>query len=395
MKRFAANYIFPITSAPIKNGYVEVEDDGTIIKIGTLEKEMPSTQFYNGIIVPGFINAHCHIELSHLKGKFRKGSGMAGFIDQINELRESAPEHVRKARIKEEMDSLWEQGVSAMADISNCDESFNIKRESPLYTRTFIEVFGTEPEDASNVIEGAEKILSIADEAGIDASITPHSPYTMSPELLTMAAEKGLERGFISYHNQESSQEEDMISKGCGELYENYVRRGLSTPVPTGKPALFHFAQRLEKVHPAPFKEHILLIHNTVTAKDSIEMAKDKFKNVTFVTCPLSNIFIHERLAPLDLFMKEGVRIALGTDSLSSNDILSIVQEIKCIQKHFPSIELGTILEWATINGAQALSKSDTLGSIEEGKRPGIVLIDNVDSSAMKLTENSKSTRLI
>ena len=395
MKRFAANYIFPITSAPIKNGYVEVEDDGTIIKIGTLEKEMPSTQFYNGIIVPGFINAHCHIELSHLKGKFRKGSGMAGFIDQINELRESAPEHVRKARIKEEMDSLWEQGVSAMADISNCDESFNIKRESPLYTRTFIEVFGTEPEDASNVIEGAEKILSIADEAGIDASITPHSPYTMSPELLTMAAEKGLERGFISYHNQESSQEEDMISKGCGELYENYVKRGLSTPVPTGKPALFHFAQRLEKVHPAPFKEHILLIHNTVTAKDSIEMAKDKFKNVTFVTCPLSNIFIHERLAPLDLFMKEGVRIALGTDSLSSNDILSIVQEIKCIQKHFPSIELGTILEWATINGAQALSKSDTLGSIEDGKRPGIVLIDNVDFSAMKLTENSKSTRLI
>ena len=124
-------------------------------------------------------------------------------------------------------------------------------------------------------------------------------------------------------------------------------------------------------------------------------MAKDKFKNVTFVTCPLSNIFIHERLAPLDLFMKEGVRIALGTDSLSSNDILSIVQEIKCIQKHFPSIELGTILEWATINGAQALSKSDTLGSIEEGKRPGIVLIDNVDFSAMKLTENSKSTRLI
>lgn len=395
MKRFAANYIFPITSAPIKNGYVEVEDDGTIIKIGTLEKEMPSTQFYNGIIVPGFINAHCHIELSHLKGKFRKGSGMAGFIDQINELRESAPEHVRKARIKEEMDSLWEQGVSAMADISNCDESFNIKKESPLYTRTFIEVFGTEPEDASNVIEGAEKILSIADEAGIDASITPHSPYTMSPELLTMAAEKGLERGFISYHNQESSQEEDMISKGCGELYKNYVRRGLSTPVPTGKPALFHFAQRLEKVHPAPFKEHILLIHNTVTAKDSIEMAKDKFKNVTFVTCPLSNIFIHERLAPLDLFMKEGVRIALGTDSLSSNDILSIVQEIKCIQKHFPSIELGTILEWATINGAQALSTSDTLGSIEEGKRPGIVLIDNVDFSAMKLTENSKSTRLI
>lgn len=395
MKRFAANYIFPITSAPIKNGYVEVEDDGTIIKIGTLEKEMPSTQFYNGIIVPGFINAHCHIELSHLKGKFRKGSGMAGFIDQINELRESAPEHVRKARIKEEMDSLWEQGVSAMADISNCNESFNIKKESPLYTRTFIEVFGTEPEDASNVIEGAEKILFIADEAGIDASITPHSPYTMSPELLTMAAEKGLERGFISYHNQESSQEEDMISKGCGELYENYVRRGLSTPVPTGKPALFHFAQRLEKVHPAPFKEHILLIHNTVTAKDSIEMAKDKFKNVTFVTCPLSNIFIHERLAPLDLFMKEGVRIALGTDSLSSNDILSIVQEIKCIQKHFPSIELGTILEWATINGAQALSKSDTLGSIEEGKRPGIVLIDNVDFSAMKLTENSKSTRLI
>ena len=91
MRRIAANYIFPITSDPIRNGYVDITEDGTVIGTGKLTEETGSTEYYNGILVPGFTNAHCHIELSHLEGKFREATGMSGFIDQINALRESAP----------------------------------------------------------------------------------------------------------------------------------------------------------------------------------------------------------------------------------------------------------------------------------------------------------------
>ena len=395
MRRISANYIFPITSDPIHNGYVDFADDGTVTGIGQMSGETGSTEFYNGILVPGFTNAHCHIELSHLEGKFREATGMSGFIDQINALRESAPAEERQKAMRRQFEKLYAEGVSAMADISNCDESFAMKSEGPMYTRTFVEVFGSEPEDAPTVIADARKLVEKAAAAGLDAAITPHSPYTMSPDLLRMASAEGLKAGFISYHNQESQEEDDMIGFHRGPLYENYANRHLSIAPATGKPAVFHFLDQLQKVHPAPFDEHILLIHNTVAREDSIRAAESVLHNCTWVTCPLSNIFIHRVMADLPLLMSMGVRIAVGTDSLSSNHVLSMVEEFKCIHSHYPQIPLQTVLTWACLNGAAALGKDSVLGSFEPGKRPGAVLIDAVDFGSMQLTPESTSRRLL
>ena len=395
MRRIAANYIFPVTSAPIHDGFVEFDDNGTVTAVGKLDSETSGTEFYNGIIVPGFTNAHCHIELSHLEGKFREATGMSGFIDQINALRESAPAEERQKAMRRQFEKLYAEGVSAMADISNCDESFAMKSEGPMYTRTFVEVFGSEPEDAPAVIADARKLVEKASAAGLDAAITPHSPYTMSPDLLRMASAEGLNAGFISYHNQESQEEDDMIGFHRGPLYKNYANRHLSIAPATGKPAVFHFLDQLQKVHPAPFDEHILLIHNTVAREDSIRAAESMLRNCTWVTCPLSNIFIHRTMADLPLLMSMGVRIAVGTDSLSSNHVLSMVEEFKCIHSHYPQIPLQTILTWACLNGAAALGKDSVLGSFEPGKRPGAVLIDAVDFGSMQLTTESTSRRLL
>ena len=395
MRRIAANYIFPITSAPIHNGFIDFADDGTVAAVGQLDGETSGTEFYNGILVPGFTNAHCHIELSHLEGKFREATGMSGFIDQINALRESAPKEQRIKAMRMQFEKLYNEGVSAMADISNCDESFAMKSGAEMYTRTFIEVFGSEPQDAESVITEARRLLAKAVDAGIDAGITPHSPYTMSAELLRMASAEGLGTGFISYHNQESQEEDDMIGFHRGPLYENYLNRHLSIVPATGKPALFHFTDRLQEIHPAPFNEHILLIHNTVSREDSVRAAESILKHCTWVTCPLSNIFIHRRMADLPMLMGLGVRIAIGTDSLSSNHILSMVEEFKCIHSRYPQIPLQTILEWCCLNGAAALGKDRLLGSFEPGKKPGAVLIDCIDFTSMHLTPESKSKRII
>lgn len=394
-RRIASNYIFPVVGEPIKNGYVDFDEQGRVLEIGALSGETESTEFYNGIICPGFTNAHCHIELSHLKDKFKEKTGMSGFINQINALRDSAPKEERVALIQEQFEKLYEEGVSAMADISNCDESFEAKRRSPIYTRTFLEVFGAFPEEAEEVIKSVKELEAKAKAMGLDAAPTPHSPYTMSPKLLQLSSAEGLKDGFISYHNQESQEEEDLLISGTGALAENYRGRNMPTPPVTGKPALLYFIENLKQVHPAPFEESILLIHNTATNEESIDAALQVFKNVTWVTCPLSNIFIHDTLAPYEWLRAKGLRIAIGTDSLSSNHILSMAEEIKCLQQHHPEIPLAEILEWACLNGAIALGKGEIFGSFEVGKCPGAVLIDNIDWNNFALTPKSKAKRII
>lgn len=394
MRRIAAKYIYTLEGyEPLHDAFVEIDDNGQVLRTGVCDDISVEKEYYDGAIVPGFVNAHCHVELSHLKGKFTKGSGMAGFIDQINSLRDTVCREEKIEDLSREMKSMWESGVSAMADISNCNDSFAVKAASPMYTRTFIELFGTEPEDCTNIIEGAIKLRAEALEAGLDASITPHACYTMSPELLTAASAQGLSTGYVSYHSQESGQEEEMIASGTGEMAENRKRAGMSTPPVTGKPSLMYFIDRLLKVHDAPFDEHILLVHNVCLTEEAAKAALEVMKNVYWAVCPLSNIFIHNALPPVGLMRRLGLRITVGTDSLSSNDSLDMAKEIYCLCQNFPEVSLGEVLTWACRNGADFLSKSDDLGSLEPGKCPGLVFIGNLDADG-NMTSASVSRRI-
>ena len=370
-----------------------LDNDGTILEIGVLEDETESTEFYNGIIIPGFVNSHCHIELSHLKGHFAKKTGMAGFISQIRELRYIANENGRSEAIAAEMEMLYNSGVSAMADISNSSESFDAKSRSKMYTRTFLEVFGSEETDMPKIMSSVRDLTRLAAEFGIDAAPTPHSCYTMSPSLLKESSSDAIKAGWLSYHNQESWEEEELIMKGSGPLYNDYKSRGLSTPPVTGTPSLLYFLDTIKKIK-GEITENILLVHNTYTDEQSVMSAIERLQNPYWAVCPLSNLFIHDALPPLDLLRRLNTTITLGTDSLSSNDTLSMVDEINCIHRFFPTIPLSEILEWSSFNGARFLGIEDKFGSLEKGKRPGIVLVDNIDWNTMKLTEKSKSVRL-
>lgn len=380
---------------PIKNGYLLLNDSNEIVETGVLEGECEDTEFYNGILCPGFTNAHCHVELSHLVGAFTQASGMSGFINQINALRNTVDKEGRVKALEAQMDKMYSEGVSAMADISNCDESFACKSKSPMYTRTFLELFGSEPGDAQGVLESGKDLAKVAEEYGIAGAITPHSCYTMSPQLLAMAAQEGLKSGYLSYHSQESDEEEELVISGTGALADNYKGRGLSTPPVTGKPALLYFIDRLLSFSKSPVEGNILLVHNVAINQESIDYAKEHLAHPYFAICPLSNIFIHRALPPLDLMRENGLKICLGTDSLSSNTVLSMVKEIVCLHQNFPHIPLEEILGWACTNGAQMLGKEDILGSFEPGKKPGVVLLDNIDWENMKLTEKTTAKRLV
>lgn len=392
-KRVTAEFVYTLTDAePIRNGFVEFDDQtGEILAVGQCpEGEVVS----EGALTPGFVNAHCHVELSHLHKKFVKGSGMAGFIDQINALRDWAGRERKQELVQEWMDKMWKDGVSAMADISNDDSSFNIKASHKMYTRTFLEVFGSEPHMCEGVMKDVTELQKVADEAGIDAAPTPHSCYTMSPQLLSESAAAGLKRGYISYHSQESQEEEDLLLTGTGAMYENRKRNGMSTPPVTGESSLKYFIQRLEQAHQAPYDEHILLVHNVCLSQDDVDAAKKVMNNVWWAICPLSNIFIHNALPPIELMRKNSLAIALGTDSLSSNDDLDMVAEMACLHSNFPEVPMGEILTWACLNGAKFLSKDDVLGTLEKGKRPGVVRVSGVDENGF-VTKESRSERVI
>jgi cytosine/adenosine deaminase-related metal-dependent hydrolase len=319
---------------------------------------------------------------------------MAGFIDQINALRDWAGRDVKQVLVKEWMDKMWADGVSAMADISNDDSSFDVKKSHPMYTRTFLEVFGSEPHMCEGVMKDVTELKRIADEAGIDAAPTPHSCYTMSPQLLTASAMAGLESGYLSYHSQESQEEEDLLLTGTGAMYENRKRSGMSTPPVTGESSLKYFIGRLAAGKQPPYDGHILLVHNVCLRQDDIDAAKTVMKNVYWAICPLSNKFIHNALPPVDLMRSNNLTICLGTDSLSSNDDLDMVAELYCLQEAFPHVPFEEMLLWACRNGASFLGKDDILGSMEKGKRPGIVLVNGLDDNG-RLTDESRSERLI
>ena len=393
IRKIAASYVYATDAfEPIRNGFVEYDEtDGTIIRTGVCEE---GEEVLGGALVPGFVNGHCHVELSHLHKKFVKGTGMAGFIDQINALRDWAGKEKKQELVKEWMDRMWERGVSAMADISNDDSSFDVKASHPLYTRTFLEVFGSEPEMCEGVMKEVTELNAVADAAGIDAAPTPHSCYTMSPQLLSASAAAGLERGWLSYHSQESQEEEDLLLTGSGAMYENRKRSGMSTPPVTGESSLKYFISRLAEAKPAPYEENILLVHNVCLQQDDIDAARKVMKNVYWAICPLSNIFIHNALPPVGLMRANALDIIVGTDSLSSNDDLDIVKELACIHANFPEVAMSEILKWACLNGARFLAKDDVLGSLAEGKKPGIVLVKNVDDDGF-VTEKSVSERII
>lgn len=392
IKRIAAQFVYTLDGrAPIRNGYVEYDDtDGAIVATGQCAE---GEEILQGAIVPGFVNAHCHVELSHLHKKFRKGTGMAGFIDQINELRDWAGNDVKARLVKEWMDKMWADGVSAMADISNDESSFQVKKSHDMYTRTFLEVFGSEPHMCEGVMRDVKALNVIADEAGIDAAPTPHSCYTMSPQLLSASAAEGLSRGFVSYHSQESQEEEDLLLTGSGAMYENRKRSGMSTPPVTGESSLKYFISRLADAAPAPYEEHILLVHNVCLSQDDIDAAREVMKNVYWAVCPLSNIFIHNALPPIHLMRENGLKVVVGTDSLSSNDDLDMVKELYCLHSNFPEVPMEQLLQWACLNGAEFLKK-DELGSLAPGKKPGIVLISDIDADG-NLTSESRSKRII
>ena len=365
MRRIAAQYLFKGQGAMLRNGVVTLDNDGKIAAVGQLsDTEICSTEFYNGILTPGFVNAHCHLELSHLCGAIAPQQGMAYFINAMNDWsRRLAPDvSTMCAAMKKADDIMQAEGIVAVGDICNTNHSFNLKRDSRIYYHSFVEAVGLAGALAQEKIVGVAQVLKEAVQARLPASITPHAFYSMSPALFAYAVNTAKASGILSIHNQEGDCE--------------------------GSVGLRHLLSMIAA------DTRLLLVHNTYTTTADIAAVNRSIAQAVWVLCPNSNLYITDALPPADMLYKNDMKVAFGTDSLASNTQLSILEEIKTISRHFPQIPLEVLLEWATFGGAAALNKSADFGLIALGRKPGLVLIEGINFATMQLLPTARARRV-
>ena len=392
MKKFAANLVYTMTGDPLPNGVVITDDDGRILELDTQDKHDPATLDQQpGVIVPGFVNSHCHLELSHMKGKVDTGTGLLPFLQQVVQFRDIPQDEINDA-IRQADAEMHANGIVAVGDISNKLDTVDTKDESPISYYTFVEMFDFLQEKNANQTfnEYAEVLHGQSERAENRKSAVPHAPYTVSRELFRLIREANPDDATVSIHNQETAHEDQFFLEKEGGFLDFYERFGFNIEdfKPSGQRSI-HYA--LANMNP---NNRVLFVHNTMTQKEDIEAALSWGKNVFWATCPNANLYIENRLPNYRHWLETGARLTIGTDSLTSNWQLSVLEEMKTIARFQSYVPLTTLLTWATRNGAEALGFADQLGTIEPGKKPGLNRLDQLSPDG-KLNADTSVTRLI
>jgi aminodeoxyfutalosine deaminase len=386
-----ADYIFPINSEPIRNGIVSVAPDGEIIGLYAPNaadlKDQP-IEHHSGIIVPGFVNSHCHLELSFLHKKIPRKEGLITFIKHVLRERATPDENMVMEAMARADKMMIDNGIVAVGDISNSAVSVPIKQRSAIYYHTFIELLGFSPDVAAEVFAKGKELKKKFE--GLSSSITPHSPYSISKDLLKLIKKYcDTHKNILTIHNQESEEENKLFryKKGGFPEFFKFLKQDISFFKPQARNSIQTVIPLMPESCP------VLLVHNTYTSLKDIYFIRRFGRHVTWCFCPNANLYIEDRLPKIPMFLTHNFNITLGTDSLASNDELCLLTEIKVIQKRFPDITLDSMLCWSTLNGARFLGIDKKFGSIEPGKKPGLNLITHVND--FKLTSESKVERLV
>ncbi|MBC7934639.1 MAG: amidohydrolase family protein [Rhizobacter sp.] len=378
-RKYKPTAIFTGTALLPENRVLVCKNDGTVEAIINEPEAGDDVELLDGLLSPGFINAHCHIELSHFKGIIPEHTGLVNFVGQVMTRREEKNAEEKLAAMQAAQQELWESGTVAVGDICNTTDSFIIKQNSPLYWHNFIEVTGFVDAAAQKRLIDAEQILKqflqTSSMVNGQASMVPHAPYSVSKALFQLLNDRTANQ-IITIHNQESTAEDELYKTKSGDFLAFYKNFGIdiSSFEPTAKSGLQSWLPYFNN------HQKIISVHNSFTSQADIDFAQNK---LSFCLCPNANLYIENVLPPVELLVQNDCNIILGTDSYASNHQLNMMAEIDTIQKNFPLIPLATILQWATLNGAKALGIEKDFGSFEKGKRPGLVLIK--DGQAKKV----------
>lgn len=365
-----------------------VDEDAKVVDIVASDEAGDGVEKLNGILSPGLINCHCHLELSHLKNVIPPGTGLIDFLCSVVTKRGYEAEEIAAAITAAERE-MYDNGTVAVGDIGNTADAAFIKSKSKIRWQNFVEVLGFFDAKAEETIAHYNSVAAalnyqLATQKSEHRTVlVPHAPYSVSTKTFQLINEATAGQ-VISIHNQENPAEDELYKTGGGDFLKLFRIFGITTsPFPvTGKSSIRSYL---------PFFNNgqtILSVHNTFTSEEDIVWANEYAANnglkLVYCLCPNANLYIENRTPPVDLFQKHSCNLVLGTDSYSSNWQLSIVKEIQALLQH-TSASIEDALQMATINGAKALQWDDELGSFKKGKRPGVVLLTNDFNSSKRI----------
>jgi aminodeoxyfutalosine deaminase len=387
--KFRGNQLFTGTNMLDGNAVLVTDETGVVQEIVPVEEAGEGIQSFEGMLCPGFINAHCHLELSHLKGAIAPGSGMVPFLLQVMGNRFSAQEQIQQSIANAEV-AMWQNGIVAVGDICNTADTLAAKQRYRMHYHNFVEVSGFVPAGASDRLRAAREVAAQFETVFPiqQVTITPHAPYSVSPQLFQLIEDLPNNQ-LLSLHNGESIAENQFFQQKQGDFLKLFATIGVNldfynAPGTNSLPAICPYLN---------LNKQWLLVHNCLTTAQDIADSFLIGKQVFFCLCPGANLYIGNPLPDVPLLRQAGLPICLGTDSLASNTQLSILAEMVCLQQYFPDVPLAELLQWATLNGAKALQVAHRYGSFEVGKQPGILLLEHITCNA--LSERTTVQRLV
>lgn len=389
-KKFRADQLFDGYRL-LDDQYVLItSEEGVVEDIVVANDAGDDVQVFTGILTPGFINCHCHLELSHMKGKIPERTGLIQFVSQVMKDRHFSESEILTAIDKAEEEML-SSGIVAVGDICNNKLALYQKAKGRLWYHNFIEASGFVPQLAQQRFDRAVDIFNAyVNQYSISTalmgmgshSIVPHAPYSVSDELWQKIVHFPGNQ-LMTIHNQETEDENNLFLNKRGEFLKFYESFIIDTSFfqPSEKSSLQTY---LSKFLP---DQDVILVHNVHTSDEDITFCKQSsgIGQLYWCLCPNANLYISGQLPDIELFVQNNLIIVLGTDSLAANHQLSMVSEMQTIQQHFPFIKTEKLLGWVTINGAKALQMEGLLGSFEKGKKPGVVLCETALGGSKRL----------
>jgi cytosine/adenosine deaminase-related metal-dependent hydrolase len=357
----AAGWVLPIGAPPIRDGRVAVEA-GRVTWVGASgESGMPAgpvRELGRGVLMPGLVNAHCHLELSYLRGKTPWTNGFVPWVESVVAARGTVPEAEMLVAAQDAIVAMARHGTAAVADVSNTLLHVAALRASGLRAIVLHELLGWDPAAAPAIMEGAlQRIASLEAPGRVSIRIAAHAPHSVSPRLLALMVERG---GPAGMHLAESPEEVAFLRDGNGAWGAFLARRGLSHVAfdPPGTSPVA-YADAAGALHPGLIAAHCVQAGGT----DHALLAK---RGAHVVVCPRSNANLGVGQAPLPDLLAAGVNVCVGTDSLASAESLDVLDDVLALRRAFPDVAPATLLRMATANGAVALGLED-LGAIAPG----------------------------
>ncbi|MBS2019180.1 MAG: amidohydrolase family protein [Deltaproteobacteria bacterium] len=396
-----ADHVLPGDVPPITDGAVVVDARGAIVDVGAASDVLPRhagapVERVRGVVFPGLVNAHTHLELSAMRGKVAGGHGFVPWVEGlITQRPEIAPEDDAES-IEEAALELERSATAAVGEITNSLAAVRALVRKGIAGCVFHEVFGVERASVLKRVEGLraelEERLGAWPSGDLAYAPAPHTLYTTHPDAVRALLEGAAKHGArTSLHLLEHAGERRAVEHGDGPVLDWLRVRVRVTPEYPKEP-LLDYATRLGALAP-----NVLLVHLTEARAD--ELARVAKAGSPVVLCPRSNLFIGAKLPPLLAVLEAGIEPALGTDSLASNTSLDVLAEAKSLRERFPMVPAWKLVAMATWNGARALGRAD-LGRIAKGTRPGVFAVESdaapgADPAALLLSNLKVPRRLL